>query len=72
MISFTTMSPACSSVRKMGRPTIEGNWCSGKFWRQTVESASVQSWFCREATYLGCIANLEETGSSIEHWELLA
>jgi len=32
MISLsTTPSGACSSVRRMGRPTMEGYWWSGKF-----------------------------------------
>ena len=31
MISLTTISPDISSDRRIGRPTMEGNWCSGKF-----------------------------------------
>ena len=33
MISLTTMSPDRSSDRRIGRPTIEGYECSGKFYR---------------------------------------
>ena len=32
MISLTTMSPARSSERRIGRPTMEGYECSGKFY----------------------------------------
>jgi hypothetical protein len=32
IMSFKTKSwPSRSSLRRMGRPTIEGYWCSGKF-----------------------------------------
>ena len=62
IISLTTMSPACSSVRRMGRPTIEGNWCSGKFWLVSLGSRLGG----RGDLYLGGISDFEETGSSVE------
>ena len=33
IMSLTTISPDRSSERNMGRPTMDGYWCSGKFYR---------------------------------------
>lgn len=65
------MSPDCSSVRRIGRPTIEGNWCSGKFWG-SVGSANALSLGRYRATHLRGIADLEETGSSVEDCGLVS
>ena len=46
MISLTTISPARSSERKMGRPTMEGYECSGKFYRTIPPRQYKISIFC--------------------------
>jgi len=45
IMSLTTISPARSSDRKIGLPTMEGNWCSGKFWAE-VQQQSDETTYC--------------------------
>ena len=66
-MSFSLMSPAvCSSVRNMGRPTTDGYWCSGKFYKSTLFSGMSLCSDAAVATHLASISDLEETGASIE------
>ena len=65
MMSFSVISPgACSSVRNMGRPTIEGYWWSGKFYEQPLDHVIGERVIGIE--YLASVSSLEESGASIE------
>ena len=77
IISLTTMSPDRSSDRRIGRPTIEGYECSGKFYRvpsdyqylnQYLDEQRTASPILESPTHLRCIANLEEPSPSIEDY----
>ena len=74
MISLTTMSPDRSSDRRIGRPTIDGYECSGKFYRipsvgQYLNEPAHRAPPLLEApAHLRCIANLEEPSPSIEDY----
>lgn len=67
MSLMTRPSLPFSSDRRMGRPTMEGYWNSGKF----LGSNAISFWVVLlgiegEDAYLGGVANFEETGSSVE------
>jgi hypothetical protein len=70
MISLRTKSaPSRSSLRSIGRPTMEGYWCSGKFWRcqDEVVVHVGGSW-----AYLSGISDFEEASTSIEDCEMVS
>jgi hypothetical protein len=48
----------------MGRPTTEGYWWSGKFWKPLLDSDLTR--IDVDITHLPGISSLEETGASIE------
>lgn len=61
------MSPDRSSDRRMGRPTMEGYECSGKFYEYSKDyQHRFRSTTFEFHAYLCCIANLEEPSASIE------
>jgi hypothetical protein len=79
MMSLSTTSPDdCSSVRRIGRPIIEGYWWSGKFWA-IVLAMCAKEWLHLLKAYRAGETSLEETGTSVEdyggelaswHWRL--
>lgn len=64
MMSFTMMPPSRSSDRRIGRPTMEGYWWSGKFC-EGFQKGIVQVIIL--STHCSSIANLEKACASIEH-----
>jgi hypothetical protein len=53
----------------MGRPTIDGYWWSGKFYRSSGQMGVLLWCACDgEGTYLARVACLEEAGAAVEDW----
>jgi hypothetical protein len=67
MSLMTRPSFPFSSDRRIGRPTIEGYWNSGKFYTRKSQVHGLPGDLGEEGAYLCRVANLEESGSSIQN-----